>query len=94
MLFTYPPLILGNTYFIENIADRDAKLFFTQARKVAVDDDGTHAQAPRRSSESMPRRVSVGSSAVQPPQRSSSEGAPGMKGMGGEKARRAMSTRV
>ncbi|KAJ7355819.1 Mif2/CENP-C like-domain-containing protein [Mycena albidolilacea] len=24
----------GNTYFIENIAERDAKLFFTQARKV------------------------------------------------------------
>ncbi|KAF9462682.1 Mif2/CENP-C like-domain-containing protein [Collybia nuda] len=25
----------GNTYFIENIADRDAKIFFTQARKMA-----------------------------------------------------------
>nr|GAT42702.1 predicted protein [Mycena chlorophos] len=26
----------GNTYFIENIAERDAKLFFTQARKMRV----------------------------------------------------------
>ncbi|KAJ7745502.1 Mif2/CENP-C like-domain-containing protein [Mycena olivaceomarginata] len=37
----------GNTYFIENIAERDAKLFFTQARKVKEgekeknDGDGT-----------------------------------------------------
>ncbi|KAJ7193796.1 Mif2/CENP-C like-domain-containing protein [Mycena pura] len=33
----------GNTYFIENIAERDAKLFFTQARKMREgegDDDG------------------------------------------------------
>jgi centromere protein C len=29
-----PPI--GNTYFIENICERDAKLFFTQARKVAM----------------------------------------------------------
>jgi len=28
----------GNTYSIENITDRDAKFFFTQARKVAFDD--------------------------------------------------------
>ncbi|KAJ7143199.1 Mif2/CENP-C like-domain-containing protein [Mycena crocata] len=28
----------GNTYFIENIADRDAKLFFTQARKMRDDE--------------------------------------------------------
>lgn len=35
------PLIdpsLGNTYFIENISTRAAKLFFTQARKVPKDD--------------------------------------------------------
>jgi hypothetical protein len=31
--------VAGNTYFIENIADRDAKLFFTQARKVAAGED-------------------------------------------------------
>ncbi|KAJ7137942.1 Mif2/CENP-C like-domain-containing protein [Mycena epipterygia] len=29
----------GNTYFIENIADRDAKLFFTQARKLREDEE-------------------------------------------------------
>ncbi|KIL00092.1 hypothetical protein PAXRUDRAFT_822039 [Paxillus rubicundulus Ve08.2h10] len=28
----------GNTYYIENIAERDAKLFFTQARMVAPED--------------------------------------------------------
>jgi len=29
----------GNTYYIENIADRDAKLFFTQARKIAAGEE-------------------------------------------------------
>ncbi|KAJ7823898.1 Mif2/CENP-C like-domain-containing protein [Mycena olivaceomarginata] len=28
----------GNTYFIENIAERDAKLFFTQAREISDED--------------------------------------------------------
>ena len=28
----------GNTYFIENISNRDAKLFFTQARKTLPDE--------------------------------------------------------
>ncbi|KAJ6622951.1 Mif2/CENP-C like-domain-containing protein [Mycena sp. CBHHK59/15] len=37
----------GNTYFIENIADRDAKLFFTQARKMRDDEED---DAPRVSS--------------------------------------------
>lgn len=42
----------GNSYFIENIAERDAKLFFTQARKMreGEEDDGS------------PRRVSVATS--------------------------------
>ncbi|TFK36420.1 Mif2/CENP-C like-domain-containing protein [Crucibulum laeve] len=30
----------GNTYFIENISDRDTKLFFTQARKVPMSASG------------------------------------------------------
>ena len=55
--------VAGNTYFIENIADRDAKLFFTQARKVAAGEDehASHIHAPprgpgsRRSSEALPR---------------------------------------
>ncbi|KAJ7264854.1 Mif2/CENP-C like-domain-containing protein [Mycena haematopus] len=44
----------GNTYFIENIADRDAKLFFTQARKMRedeIDDEGAdegHASSGQR----------------------------------------------
>ncbi|KAJ7169423.1 Mif2/CENP-C like-domain-containing protein [Mycena filopes] len=44
----------GNTYFIENIAEREAKLFFTQARKMREDeeDDGGSGSAP-------PRGVSV-----------------------------------
>ncbi|KAJ6574671.1 hypothetical protein B0H19DRAFT_1125198 [Mycena capillaripes] len=42
----------GNSYFIENIADRDAKLFFTQARKMREDED----------EDSSPRRVSVATS--------------------------------
>lgn len=88
-----PTYHTGNTYFIENIGDRDAKLFFTQARKVALDeeegDEGTVVPAPGRSSESVPRRLSV--------QRSSSVAVPsgsgGAKEAGG-KVRRAMSTKA
>ncbi|KAG0701742.1 Mif2/CENP-C like-domain-containing protein [Suillus ampliporus] len=29
----------GNTYYIENISDRDAKIFFTQARQVSLEED-------------------------------------------------------
>lgn len=29
-------LLPGNTYFIENICNRDARLFFTQARKMEM----------------------------------------------------------
>jgi len=32
-------LPLGNTYYIENIADREAKLVFTQARKLAPNEE-------------------------------------------------------
>lgn len=32
-------MTLGNTYYIENIADREAKLVFTQARKLAPNED-------------------------------------------------------
>ncbi|KAJ7706854.1 Mif2/CENP-C like-domain-containing protein [Mycena rosella] len=57
----------GNTYFIENIADRDAKLFFTQARKLRENEPD---EAPRGSSSGViqqpARAVSVvtGSEAV------------------------------
>ncbi|KXN91457.1 Centromere protein 3 [Leucoagaricus sp. SymC.cos] len=36
----------GNTYFIENISKRDAKLFFTQARKVPKEDMEPFGSAP------------------------------------------------
>ncbi|KAG6853030.1 hypothetical protein C0991_007401 [Blastosporella zonata] len=39
----------GNSYFIENLCERDVKLFFTQARKV-VEDVPTSIAPPRRSS--------------------------------------------
>jgi centromere protein C len=29
----------GNTYYIENMADRDAKLFFAQARRVSAEEE-------------------------------------------------------
>ncbi|KAF8163706.1 Mif2/CENP-C like-domain-containing protein [Crassisporium funariophilum] len=35
----------GNTYFIENVCNRDAKLFFTQARKVEMNRDEMAARA-------------------------------------------------
>ncbi|KAJ3566820.1 hypothetical protein NP233_g6766 [Leucocoprinus birnbaumii] len=39
----------GNTYFIENISTRSAKLFFTQARKVPKDDmEPSGSAAPQR----------------------------------------------
>jgi centromere protein C len=104
-----PHALPGNTYFIENIGDRPAKLFFTQARKVALEEEeeggaGNGISAPRRSSESMPRRVSVGApaSGTGTGQRSSSAGAPsggaaggdGNGAVGGRKVKRAMSTRT
>ena len=36
---------VGNTYLIENICDRNAKLFFTQARKVVMSDEERAAKA-------------------------------------------------
>lgn len=85
--------IKGNTYFIENIAERDAKLFFTQARKVPLTDDeeepGGDAirRTPRRSSEGAQRRVSGAG-------RSSSAGVAAAHGGTNGLQRRAMSTKV
>ncbi|KAJ6499184.1 Mif2/CENP-C like-domain-containing protein [Mycena sanguinolenta] len=49
-MFMIPRVTPGNTYFIENIAERDAKLFFTQARKMREgerddEEDGQEGQA-------------------------------------------------
>ncbi|KAJ6604173.1 Mif2/CENP-C like-domain-containing protein [Mycena vulgaris] len=43
----------GNSYFIENIADRDAKIFFTQARKMRDDEEHTPPTTPRAVSVAM-----------------------------------------
>jgi centromere protein C len=53
----------GNSYFIENIADRDAKLFFTQARKMREDEEEEGSpRAPRGVSVAMGGAVRSGSS--------------------------------
>lgn len=36
----------GNNYYIENIAKRDSRLFFAQARRVAADDEPAPALLP------------------------------------------------
>lgn len=39
----------GNHYYIENVCERDARLFFAQARKVpAVDEDPPQNGTPKR----------------------------------------------
>jgi centromere protein C len=66
---------LGNTYFIENIADRDAKIFFTQARKMAPSEEelGGMASAGVANRDQSRRLSADARKAVQP--RSSSAGA-------------------
>ncbi|KAF9488492.1 hypothetical protein BDN71DRAFT_1403185 [Pleurotus eryngii] len=54
----------GNTYFIENISQRDVRLFFTQARKLIDDEEPPQLQDP----------PSVASSRAMPAARSSSAG--------------------
>ena len=58
---------IGNVYYIQNICDRDAKLFFAQARKLSedflrdLDDAGQESDAderPRSRSKSAPRSQS------------------------------------
>ncbi|KAG2103947.1 Mif2/CENP-C like-domain-containing protein [Suillus cothurnatus] len=55
----------GNTYYIENISDRDAKVFFTQARQVSLDEDQqldhvSHSAPPS----SHPQRLSEGATSL------------------------------
>jgi hypothetical protein len=47
----------GNTYYIENIADRDAKLFFAQARRVSAEEEAPPEVLPAsdREATSAPR---------------------------------------
>ncbi|KAG5639050.1 hypothetical protein DXG03_003849 [Asterophora parasitica] len=51
----------GNVYFIENISERDAKLFFAQARQHADPRQGagSHIAPPRRSSVAQSRPASA-----------------------------------
>jgi len=56
----------GNTYLIENISNRDAKLFFTQARKVVMNEEEREAR-DLHFAETQKRKAMV---------RSSSAGAP------------------
>ncbi|ETW86246.1 hypothetical protein HETIRDRAFT_443810 [Heterobasidion irregulare TC 32-1] len=64
----------GNTYFIENISDREARLFFAQARRVTVDDEAfPTVQSPPPA---LRRSSSVGGSTSA---RRSTSGGPGKK---------------
>src|SRR5258706_6955803 len=53
----------GNNYFIENICNRDARLFFTQARKLDMNDDEKVAKE-MHDAETQRRRMSGRSSSV------------------------------
>jgi centromere protein C len=48
----------GNTYYIENIAERDAKLFFTQARMLPVE-DGMQVQHTAQSAPPLSHRRAI-----------------------------------
>jgi len=54
---------LGNNYFIENICNRDARLFFTQARKLDMNDEEKVAKE-MHDAETQRRRMSGRSSSV------------------------------
>ncbi|RDB22191.1 Centromere protein 3 [Hypsizygus marmoreus] len=90
----------GNTYFIENISDRDAKLFFTQARKVPQEEAEAAVAAVASSNRARSSRPSVDGRKSAPPQARSSSAA-AMPADGGSKslskaapAKRAASTRA
>jgi len=65
----------GNTYYIQNIADRDAKLFFAQARRVSAEEEAPPEVLPAMDAESTvtPQRRRS-NSAGQGPRRSDSAG--------------------
>ena len=67
LIDTFPP---GNTYLIENISNRDAKLFFTQARKVPMNAAEKEARdihaAETQKRKSMVRSSSAGAPSTVP----------------------------
>ena len=75
----------GNTYYIQNIAERDAKLFFAQARRVSAEEENPPEVLPAMDAESTatPRRRS-NSGGGQPQRRSGNGGGGG----GGQAQRR------
>lgn len=48
-------LELGNNYYLENISQRPAKLFFAQARKVTVGEGDEQPSTALRKASDMPR---------------------------------------
>jgi centromere protein C len=68
----------GNTYYIENIADRDAKLFFAQARRVSAEEEDPPEVLPASDREptTAPRKRSNSVSQAPVTTRVSSERAP------------------
>jgi centromere protein C len=91
------PLTLcsGNNYFIENIADREAKLFFTQARKIAASEDEQLVQGHPGAGSGSRRSSGPRTPGPAPHGRSSSVGAssPTVR-VNGTTAKRAASTKI
>jgi len=70
----------GNTYYIENIAERDAKLFFAQARRVSADEEAPPEVLPAPDREpTTPQRSSHSLGQAPMTARLSSERAPSGK---------------
>ncbi|KAI9510269.1 Mif2/CENP-C like-domain-containing protein [Russula earlei] len=71
----------GNTYYIENIAERDARLFFAQARRVSAEEESPPEvlPAPDREITTTPRRRSNSLGQAPMTARLSSERAPPTK---------------
>lgn len=92
LAFTEHGIYPGNTYFIENIGDRDAKLFFTQARKTYEEEELLAAAAKQREREESQHAGT--SKTPQPMPRSSSAGLPSGGGAGGGAVKRAKSSKV
>jgi len=66
----------GNTYYIQNIAERDAKLFFAQARRVSAEEEAPPEVLPAMDAETTvtPQRRSNSAASGQAQRRSNSAG--------------------
>ena len=74
----------GNTYYIENVSERDAKLFFAQARRVSAEEEAAPEVLPAsdRDATATPKRRSnsLGQAAVTTARVSSERAPPGKRG--------------